>query len=197
LFPQTRVRRPRTLWVQRFSLNAWLLDRCVAYAKAHKHPELAGCTIWQAFEAERPQLVPIRGPFDGFHATQASVSKTCLVRFDNNKYSVASRAVGRPVEIQAYADRIMIRQDGAIVGEHRRRFGRGATIYDPGITCRCLPESPAHCATEPPSRFGYCRVQQLHAERLEAHSAGAAMGDRGMGVVHRRRGSTLVLTRIS
>src|SRR5436190_20506120 len=22
-------------------LNAWLLDRCVAYAKAHKHPELA------------------------------------------------------------------------------------------------------------------------------------------------------------
>ncbi len=34
-------------------LNAWLLDRCVAYAKAHKHPELPDCTIWQAFEAER------------------------------------------------------------------------------------------------------------------------------------------------
>ena len=61
-------------------LNAWLLDRCVAYAKAHKHPELTDCTIWQAFEAERPQLVQITGPFDGFHATQASVSKTCLVR---------------------------------------------------------------------------------------------------------------------
>jgi hypothetical protein len=25
----------------------------------------------------------------------------------------------------------VIRQDGTIVGEHRRRFGRGATIYDP------------------------------------------------------------------
>jgi hypothetical protein len=112
-------------------LNAWLLDRCVAYAKAHKHPELPDRTIWQAFEAERPQLVQITGPFDGFHATQASVSKTCLVRFDNNKYSVASGAVGRPVEIQAYADRVVIRQDGTIVGEHRRRFGRGATIYDP------------------------------------------------------------------
>jgi transposase len=72
-------------------LNAWLLDRCVAYAKAHKHPELPDRTIWQAFEAERAQLVPISGPFDGFHATQAAVSKTCLVRFDNNKYSVASR----------------------------------------------------------------------------------------------------------
>src|SRR6266700_2627611 len=51
-------------------LNAWLLDRCVAYAKAHKHPELADRTVCQAFEAERAQLVPIRGPFDGFHATQ-------------------------------------------------------------------------------------------------------------------------------
>src|ERR1700758_2509957 len=59
-------------------LNAWLLDRCVAYAKAHKHPELTDCTIWQAFETQRPQLVQITGPFDGFHTTQASVSKTCL-----------------------------------------------------------------------------------------------------------------------
>jgi len=49
------------------------------------------------------------------------------VRFDNNKYSVTSRAVGRPVEIQAYADRVVIRQDGGIVGEHQRRFGRGET----------------------------------------------------------------------
>src|SRR5580704_13830788 len=54
-------------------LNAWLLDRCVAYAKAHKHPEIADRTVWQVFEAERAQLVPIRGPFDGFHATQASL----------------------------------------------------------------------------------------------------------------------------
>ncbi len=123
-------------------LNAWLLDRCVAYAKAHKHPELIDLTIWQAFEAERAQLVPIRGPFDGFHATQAAVSKTCLVRFDNNKYSVASRAVGRPVEIQAYADRIVIRQEGAIVGEHPRCFGRGETIYDPWHYVPVLARKP-------------------------------------------------------
>ena len=123
-------------------LNAWLLDRCIAYAKAHKHPELTDRTIWQAFEAERPQLVPITSPFDGFHATQASVSKTCLVRFDNNKYSVSSRAVGRPVEIQAYADRVVIRQDGAIVGEHQRRFGRGETIYDPWHYVPVLARKP-------------------------------------------------------
>jgi hypothetical protein len=64
---------------------------CIAYARAHRHPEFADRTVWQAFEAERPHLVPIGGPFDGFHAIQASVSKTCLVRFDNSKYSVAAR----------------------------------------------------------------------------------------------------------
>jgi hypothetical protein len=53
------------------------------------------------------------------------------VRFDNNKYSVAASAVGRPVEVHAYADRIVIRQDGRIVGEHPRSFGCSETIYDP------------------------------------------------------------------
>src|SRR5439155_5360822 len=71
-----------------------------------------------------------------------SVSKTCLVRFDNNKYSVSSRAVGRPVEIQAYAERIIIRQEGAIVGDHARRFGRGETIYDPWHYVPALARKP-------------------------------------------------------
>jgi len=59
------------------------------------------------------------------------VSKTCLVRFDNNRYSVNARAVGRPIEIRAYADRLECWQEGRIVGSHTRAFGRGKTIYDP------------------------------------------------------------------
>ena len=108
-------------------LNAWLMDKCIAWAKAHPHPERPDRTIWEVFEEERPKLVPYRGRFDGFHALPASVSKTCLVRFDNNKYSVSASAVGRPVEIHAYADRVVIRQDGRIVAEHPRKYGRGET----------------------------------------------------------------------
>jgi transposase len=158
-------------------LNAWLLDRCVAYAKAHKHPELADCTIWQAFEAERPQLVQITGPFDGFHTTQASVSKTCLVRFDSNKYSVASRAVGRPIEIQAYADRIVIRQDGAIVGEHRRRFGRGETIYDPWHYVPVLARKPGALRNGAPFKDW---LLPASLERLRRKLQGSDDGDRQM-----------------
>ena len=94
------------------------------------------------FEAERPFLMAYRGAFDGFHATSASVSKTCLVRFDRNKYSVASKAVGGPVDIHAYADRIVIKQDGVIVGEHARRFGRNQTADDPWHYVPVLARKP-------------------------------------------------------
>jgi hypothetical protein len=94
------------------------------------------------FEAERTALIPYRGPFEGFHATSASVSKTCLVRFDNDKYSVMSKAVGRPVDIHAYAERIVIKQDGAVVGEHERRFGRGQVVYNPWHYVPVLARKP-------------------------------------------------------
>jgi hypothetical protein len=64
-------------------------------------------TIWECSRRSDHKLVPYVGRFDGFHAVPASVSKTCLVRFDNNKYSVSASAVGRPVEVHAYADRIV------------------------------------------------------------------------------------------
>ena len=98
--------------------------------------------VAREFELERPKLVPYAGRFDGFHAVPASVSKTCLVRFDNDKYSVAASAVGRPVEVHAHADRIVIRQDGRIVAEHPRSFGRGDTVYDPWHYVPVLARKP-------------------------------------------------------
>jgi transposase len=158
-------------------LNAWLLDRCIAYAKAHKHPELTEQTVWQVFEAERAHLVPVANKFDGFHATTASVSKTCLVRFDNNKYSVASRAVGRPVEIQAYADRIVLRQDGAIVAEHPRCMGRGQTIYDPWHYVPVLARKPGALRNGAPFKDW---LLPSSLERVRRKLRGSDDGDRQM-----------------
>jgi hypothetical protein len=123
-------------------LNAWLLDQCVAYARAHRHPEIREHTIWEAFEAERSSLVRYGGRFDGSHAMPASVSKTCLVPFDNNRYSVSAHAVGRPVEIRAYADGIEPRQDGRLVGDHARCFGRDQTVFDPWHYVPVLARKP-------------------------------------------------------
>ena len=158
-------------------LNAWLLDKCVAYAKAHAHPERSGVTIWQAFEEERGKLVPVPGRFDGFHATPASVSKTCLVRFDNNKYSVSAHAVGRPVDVHAYADRIVIRQDGVMVGEHARAFGRGETLYDPWHYVPVLARKPGALRNGAPFRDW---VLPAAMEKVRRKLKGSNDGDRQM-----------------
>ena len=158
-------------------LNALLLDRCISYAKAHQNPEFTDRTIWEMFEAERPLLVPYRGPFDGFHAVTASVSKTCLVRFDNNKYSVSASAVGRPAEIRAYADRIVVRQDGRVVGEHPRSFGRGETIYDPWHYVPVLARKPGALRNGAPFKAW---VLPSALDRVRHKLAGSNDGDRQM-----------------
>jgi hypothetical protein len=76
--------------------------------------EQADQISWQMFEAERSTS----SPMPGRSMAPASVSNTCTVRFDNNKYSVISTAVGRPVEVHAYAGG----RRYAIVGPALRRL---------------------------------------------------------------------------
>ncbi len=94
--PRLRVRSYK-------ELSAALPDRCVAHARAHRHPELRDRTIWWVVEAERQSLVPDTGRFSGFHAVMTSASTPCRAVFDTRKYSVAAGAVGRSVEIRACA----------------------------------------------------------------------------------------------
>jgi len=168
---------PRLRFKSYDELNSWLLDKCVAYAKAHRHPEITDKTIWEVFEEERSKLVPLRGRFDGFHAVSAAVSKTCLVRFDGNKYSVEASAVGRPAEVQAYANRIVIRQDGAIVGEHERRFGRDETSYNPWHYVAVLARKPGALRNGAPFKDW---VLPAAMEKIRRKLKGSADGDRQM-----------------
>jgi hypothetical protein len=168
---------PRLRFASYEELNAWLLERCVAYAKARPHPEVAQATVWSMFEAERPHLVPYAGRFDGFHAVPASVSKTCLVRFDNNRYSVMARAVGRPVDVHAYGDRIVIRQDGELVGQHPRSFSRGKTVYDPWHYVPVLARKPGALRNGAPFKDW---VLPASLERVRRRLASVHDGDRQM-----------------
>ena len=120
--------------------------------------------------------MPYVGAFDGFHAVPVSVSKTCLIRFDNNRYSVMASAVGRPVEVRAYAERIELRQGGHVVGEHAAGSAATRPCSSLGIMCRCSPQ-----ARRPAQRGS---VQGLGAaarlERVRRKLAGADDGDRQM-----------------
>jgi len=172
-----RFFKPRLRFASFVELNAWLLEQCVNYARTHPHPEQRDSTVWEMFEAERPHLVRYAGPFDGFHSRTASVSKTCLVQFDRNKYSVMSQAVGRPVEIHAYADRIVIRQDGQMVAEHPRSFGRDQTVYDPWHYVPVLTRKPGALRNGAPFK-GWTMPGALGRVRQKLRAA--ADGDRQM-----------------
>ena len=133
-------------WCSSCAPRAWPREN----AKKRTHPTIAGTTVWQTFEVARPRarvredrpfLMAYRGPFDSFHATSAALSDTRLVCFNNNQYSVAARTVGRPVDVRAHADRIVIRQVGQTVAEQRKGLP-GRRDLQPAETLRAAGRSP-------------------------------------------------------
>ena len=74
------------------------------------------------------------------------------MRFDRNQYSVESRAAGRTVDVRAYADRIVIRQNGETVGEHPRCFERNKVVYNPWHYVPILKRKPGALRNGAPFR---------------------------------------------
>ena len=123
--------RPKPRVKSLAELNAWLEDQCVAYAKRTKHPEFKDRTIWEVFEDERPSLMGLRGPFDGFVEKAVRASTTCLIMADHNRYSVDARAAGRMVLVRSHAERVVVMLGEEVVADHPRCFRRDQIIYDP------------------------------------------------------------------
>jgi hypothetical protein len=101
----------------------------------------------------------------------------CLVRFDNNHYSVNASAAGRAVELQAYADRVVIRHDGRNVAEHKRKFGRGETAYDPWHYVPVLARKPGALRNGAPFKDW---VLPASLEKIRRKLGGSDDGDRQM-----------------
>ena len=99
------------------------------------------------------------------------------MRFDNNRYSVSARAVGRPVEVRAYADRVQLRQAGQVVGEHRRRFGRDQTAFDPWHYVPILARKPGALRNGAPFKDW---VLPTGLDRIRRKLATVSDGDRQM-----------------
>lgn len=99
---------------------------------------------------------------------------SCVSTTTNTRFSTA---VGRPVEVHAYAERIVIRQDGVSVAEHRRSFGRGETIYDPWHYVPVLARKPGALRNGAPFREW---VLPSAMEKVRRKLKGMSDGDRQM-----------------
>lgn len=117
------------------ALNRWLKQRCIALWQELPHPEDKSRTLNDYWAVEREHLMEVPVAFDGFVEYHKRVSSTCLITYDNNRYSVPASFANRPVSLRVYADRLVIVAEANVVAVHDRVFTRdhsacGKTVYD-------------------------------------------------------------------
>lgn len=101
-------------------LNAWLAMRCKTLWQETPHPEDRSQTIDTYWQIEREALMPRPAPFDGFIEYVKRVTPTCLVYFEQNRYSVPASFANRHVSLRIYADRLVIVAESQVIATHSR-----------------------------------------------------------------------------
>jgi len=112
------------------ALNAWLGERCRALWSEIRHPEYKQFSVLEMLAQELPEMMPMPAAFDGYVEREASVSSTCLVSVQRNRYSVPCEFAGQRVSTRLYPTRICVVAGGAVVASHERAVNRGQTVYD-------------------------------------------------------------------
>lgn len=128
----------RRIWIdagqRRFGsfleLNLWLLERCRTLWQEIRHPEYADLTVAEMLDHERPHLMPMPAPFDGYLESQHKVSSTSLVAVAKNRYSVPCEFVGQRISARLYPERIDLVAGDTIIASHLRQANAGHILYD-------------------------------------------------------------------
>ncbi|MGB3071298.1 MULTISPECIES: IS21 family transposase [Comamonadaceae] len=111
-------------------LNAWLGERCRALWGELRHPDHSQFSVAEMLEHERPHLMPMPEPFDGYVEKPARVSSTSLVSVAKNRYSVPCELAGHLVSTRLYPYSVVVVADDQVVARHERRGDAGQTLYD-------------------------------------------------------------------
>lgn len=161
-------------------LNFWLEQRCKTLWQELPHPEYKKRTLAEVWEEERGFLMTINAPFDGFVEHSKRVSSTCLITFENNRYSVPATFANRPISLRVYADRLVMVAESQVIAEHRRVFTRdsnrtGKTVYDWRHYLAVLQRKPGALRNGAPFKTLPPRFQALQQHLLKQPG-----GDRDM-----------------
>ena len=117
-------------WGSFAELNAWLGQRCRTMWEEVRHPEHDQFSVAEMLEHERPHLMPMPAPFDGYVEKPARVSSTSLVSVARNRYSVPCELVGQMVSTRLYPNAVAVAAGDEIVARHERLSNAGETRYD-------------------------------------------------------------------
>ena len=119
-------------WKDLHDLNRQADEWCGGRAVDRPWPEDRTITVRDAFEQEKPKLLPLPGdPFPAEERQEVVVGKTPYVRFDRNDYSVPHTLVGKPLVVSATVDIVRILDGAEVVARHPRCFDKGQVLEDP------------------------------------------------------------------
>ena len=173
-FLRGRLFVPKPAFEDLDGLNAWLRLRCEELAE-RPHPEQQDRTVAEVFEDERAELRPLGRAFDGYVEKRVRVRSTCLVQYASNRYSVPSRFAGQHVSLRAYAGRIVLVSGKEIIAEHKRRFTRNISYFEPWHYVPLLDRKPGALRDGAPF-MDWQLPEAMH--RIREHYMAGKGGDR-------------------
>jgi hypothetical protein len=120
--------------------------------------------------------------FDGFVEFNKRVSSTCLITYDNNRYSVPASFANRPVSLRVYADRLVVVAEANVVAVHNRVFTRdhnasGKTVYDWRHYLSVVQRKPGALRNGAPFNELPNSFKQLQGKLLKRHGGDREMVD--------------------
>lgn len=113
-------------------LNRQALQWCEGASADRPCPEDQTMTVREAFEQERPRLLPLPdNPYPAEERVEVKVGKTPYVRFDLNDYSVPHTKVRRTLVVMATEKTVRVIEGDEILAEHQRSYDKKAQIENP------------------------------------------------------------------
>jgi len=133
---QIRFLRDRFFAARQFQdvadLNAQFVRWRDEWAHARPCPGDPSKTVAEAFEEERPRLLPLpEHPFECDLVQAKTSGKTPYLRFDRNDYSIPPEWVRKPLTLVTTHDAVRVLDGSVEVARHARCYDRGRVIEDP------------------------------------------------------------------
>ena len=100
---------------------------------------------------------------------------TCPVQYASNRYSVPSRFASRHVSLRACAGRIVLVSGQDVIAQHKRRFTRNVSYFEPWHYVPVLDRKPGALRNGAPF-MGWQLPDAAH--RIREHSMTGKGGDR-------------------
>jgi transposase len=111
-------------------LNTHLRQQCLK--EMNRRVDRQPTTIGEAFEIERPLLIPLpRGEYLCCVTRPVKANGYSQVTYETNRYSVPTPYAGRSLVLRAFAFQVQVLFMDEVIAEHPRCFGREQDVLDP------------------------------------------------------------------